>query len=290
MSMNDYFMLPTYIENIGEVYPIKIKEYEVFKKMANKYLLAGRKWVTNIFKYPKDEYLLDYFVKNAHIIKNMKQGMELIELMNGMEENPEIQELKNQLSFLTQNEMLNYSTEEMSKMFSMCLNKKVEFEFISYDEKEDVIDYLFKVEGEENYSITKYNYEELRNLIMKQNLLFEPISSPSAQGNEIIQKAIESLNKKSVGMELESVCSVVSVYKGISDTELYEYTYYRLMLDYETIERLNNNIFNALFMAQGSTEAKIQQLCEKIDLQRNPYDGLLRKHKASSLDKRLASG
>ena len=43
---NDYFMKPTFIDGIGEVYPIKVREYEEFKTLANQYLVND---LTNLY-------------------------------------------------------------------------------------------------------------------------------------------------------------------------------------------------------------------------------------------------
>lgn len=270
----NYFMKPQTIIGIGEVYPVKLYLYNEFKELSAKYMLAGRKWLTNICKYPKGEYILDFFVKNALMFESFKIGIIA-------------DEIKDQVNVIDELDMIRYDIEEMCRLFAITLNNEVEFELL--DITNEMVDYRFKIKGTNNF-ITKFNYEQYRELVMEQNILFEPLTSPSEKGNEVIQNAIRVLSKNGVSMDLMSVCSAVSTYKGVSDEELQEYTYYRLMYDFETINRINNNLIYAMFMAQGSKEAKLTYLGENVDLNKNPYDGLLRRNGDNQLTKRLQQG
>ena len=281
-DLKNYFMKPTNIEGIGDIHPIRLGEIEKFNKLSPKYLAVGRKYLTNIFKYPQKDYMLDFFVFNAYIIGELEKAIN-----DDRCTTEEKMEFEARLNVLNANPQNKYSINEMTELFSMTLNKEVTFELYGVSE-DNTIDYVFKIE--DNNSITKYNFEEYRSIVMAQNIIFEPLTSPSKEGNDIIQNAIEVLNKNSGKFDLQSVCSVVSVYKGISDTELYGYTYYRLMMDFETINRINGNMFSAIFMSVGSKDAEIVNLAEYIDLDNNPYKGLISKYKASNLDKRLSKG
>lgn len=267
----NYFMKPQTIIGIGEIYPIKLYNYNEFKELSAKYMLAGRKWLTNICKYPKDEYILDFFIKNALMFESFKIGIIS-------------DEIKEQIKAISEIDMVKYDIGEMCNLFSMTINKEVIFELLDIS-SDGVIDYRFKID-DENF-ITKFNYEEYREMVMEQNILFEPLTSPSAKGNEVIQNAIKVLSKNGASQDLMSICSAVSTYKGIDDSELQEYTYYRLMYDFETINRINNNLIYAMFMAQGSKEAQLTYLGESIILNKNPYEGLLKRNGDNQLTKML---
>lgn len=271
-DFKNYFMLPQEVNGIGKIYPIKIEDYVEFKESANKYLLMGRKYLTNIFKYPKTEPILDFYVKNALIIDAIKDSQE---------NNLELEEM------LKNNEMVKYSIDELCSMFKKTLKQEVVFELLGFID--DVIDYRFKI-GDKKYFITKFNFEEYREVVMNQNLLYEPLTSPSPKGNEVIQNAIRVLSKNGSEQSLISIIATVSVYKGVEDKELANYTYFRLMYDFETINKINNNIFQALFMSQGSKEAEIKHLGERVDIDKNPFDGLLRRNGDNQLTKKLQSG
>lgn len=269
----NYFMLPQSIEGIGYIYPVKLEEYNEFKELAVKYIVVGRKWLTNILKYPKDEYILDFFVKNAFLFESLKFEEQDIDA--------------DTIKALEENNAFRHDLSEMIKILEITLKEKVEFELLGITD-EGVMDYRFKIGDSENY-ITKFNFEEYRTIVMEQNLLFEPLTSPSEKGNEVIQNAIRVLSKNGVEQDIISVCSSVSVFKGVSDKELCNYTYYRLMCDFETVNRLNNNLIQAMFMSQGSEDAKLTYLGEKFNVDTNPYSNLMKRAKDNQLDRRLQS-
>lgn len=296
IRLNNYFMRPTFIDYIGDVYPIRLFEYDEFNELSSKYILAGRKWFTNILKYPKDEYILDYYIKSANEIESIKSEYDYIKyvfdnkdiLEDYIEQNnididmysDYIENVEKSLS----NKSIIYNIGEIERLFSMILRKKVKYKYLNYNE--GVIDYIFEVEGGD-YAITKYNFENLRECVMAQNLMYEPLTSPSDEGNRIIQEAIESLSKNGIKRELESICSIVSVYKSINDEELFNYTYYRLMVDFESIVRINDNLFIYMLRSQGCDGISPTYLAEKVEVDKNPYNGLFQKYKENSLDKRL---
>lgn len=296
--LNNYFMRPTFIDCIGNVYPIRLFEYDEFNELSSKYMLAGRKWFDNILKYPKDEYILDYYIKSANEIESIKSEYEYMkyvfqnkDILDDYIEKNDIDidmygdYIKNIEEGLSNNNTI-YSISEIERLFSMILRKKVTYKYINYCE--GVIDYIFEVENSD-YSITKYNFEGLRECVMAQNLMYEPLTSPSDEGNRIIQDAIQALSKNGIKRELESICSIVSVYKGINDEELYNYTYYRLMVDFESIVRINDNLYIYMLRSQGCDGVNPTYLAEKVEVDKNPYDNLFQKYKENELDKRLKS-
>lgn len=271
----NYFMKPQALEGVGDIYPVKIYAYNEFKELSAKYLLAGRKWLTNICRYSKREYVLDFFVRYALMFQGLRSGV--------IDE-----DLKGKFNVIDELDMVKYDINEMCSLFSMTLNTEVNFELLEVT-NDGVIDYRFRI-GESGNYITKFNYEQYREIVMEQNILFEPLTSPSAKGNEVIQNAIKVLNKNGASIDIVSVCSVVSTYKGVTDKELQDYTYYRLMYDFETINRINNNLIYAMFMAQGSKEAQLTYLGEGLDLHKNPYSGLLKRNGDNQLTRRLQQG
>lgn len=280
--LNDYFMLPQYIQGIGNVYPIKISDYELFKKLAGKYFLQGRKWLMNIVKMPKETEILDFFVINA---KRMEFLSSVIvgQPPSNEKDSAIVEKIKEELLIYNSNELIRYSINEIEQIFTMVLREPVSFKSELIDGVED---YYFEISNDDNKKINKYNFEKFRSIVMKQNLLFEPMTSPSKIGNDLIQGALEAKALKNGDSgDLEAICSVVSVAKGISDEELMGYTYYRLIYDFTTINRIEGNRFSFLLRSQGCEQAEITDLSSVIDLNVNPYDNLLQKQDHSLGDK-----
>lgn len=280
-EIDSYFMSPIEIKTIGKIYPIKLKEYEHFKKVSSRYLMCGKKWLANILKLPKDNCPLDYFVD---------MGYSMTEIENKLKDIPdselddELKTIKEQIELLKLNG-LEFSIEDIIEMFEMTLHEKVVFTPIGYINGR--FEYTFDILGTDSF-INRDNFDIYRTIVMEQNLIYEPLTSPQKQGNEVIAKAIESLNKNGIETSLASILSVVKTFSGISDDELKEYTYYRLIMDFETINKINSNLINAIFRSVGNEQCNISALSEKIDMDKNPYKNLLQKHNGyNSLDKKL---
>jgi hypothetical protein len=277
-TLKDYFMLPQNIQGIGDIYPVKISEYEQFKKIASKYFIQGKKWLINICKMPKEVEVLDFFVNNALYIERAKEMLQRGEHIEHATETEKeiISKLRSELDLYNKNEIIRYSIKEMEYLFEMVLHKQVKFDG-TYENKV-LRDYRFIIDDDDKKNINKFNFDAFKKIVMEQNLLFEPLTSPSEVGNMLIQQAMESrMMKNGDSGDLEAICSVVSVGKHISDKELMEYTYYRLIYDFTTINRIEGNRFAFLLRSQGSESAEITDLSHSIDLNINPYDNLLQK-------------
>lgn len=281
-DIDSYFMKPTDINSIGNIYPIKLKDYEHFKLVGSKYLMCGQKWLSNILKLPKDICPLDYFVDIGYSTSTLEKELNKI-----TEENmdDELKEMKNKLQLLNQG--LDFSLKDIVEMFEMTLHEKVVFNPIG--KIGDIFEYTFDIIGTD-YFINRDNFDIYRTTVMEQNLIYEPLTSPQKIGNDIIANAIDSLNKNGVETSIASVLSSIKMFSGMSDDELKEYTYYRLMMDFETVNKINNNLINAIFRSVGNEQCNISALAEKIDMDKNPYKGILQKHKASNIDNKMKMG
>lgn len=284
-DVDNYFMSPTKVATIGKIYPIKLKDYEHFKRVAGKYLMCGQKWLANILKQPKDNCPLDYFVSIGYSIQKLSEELNKFSDKE-LSLDKELLKTKEQIQLLKDNG-LEFDIQDIIEMFEMTLHEKVEFNPIG--QIGDNFEYTFDIVNTE-YFINRDNFDIYRNTVMEQNLIYEPLTSPQKLGNEIISQAIANLNKNGIETSISSVLSSVKMFSGISDDELKEYTYYRLIMDFETVNRINNNLINAIFRSVGNDQCTISALAEKIDMDKNPYKNLLHKYKGNELDKRLKQG
>ena len=81
--------------------------------------------------------------------------------------------------------------------------------------------------------------------------------------------------------------SVVGIERGLSDEDIFKYTYYRLYYDYMIINRKFSNLFVFMLRSQGCSDEKITELSEEVNLKFNPYDMIVGDFKINSLDKIL---
>lgn len=268
-ELNNYLMLPEEIEGIGKVYPIRLKDWDKFSKLGGLIFSNGIQNIKNLYKFEGD-YSLDFYVGKGTPMfvfkKTYDNLMSNIDILNTIEKNI----IENNIKELKKSIKLEYTIEDVEELFGLILRNNVKYEYV---ETEDNVEYLFKIE-DSNYSINKYNFEDLRKVVMKQNLMYEPLTSPDELTNMILQQSVEKMiNKnKEKGRSFENIVAMVSLEKGLKDSEVLEYTYYRIMKDYYMIERKHKNIYNAIFMSQGAKKCKIESFDEDIDMYYNPYD------------------
>jgi hypothetical protein len=92
-DLDDYFMKSYFIENIGNVYPVNIFNYDRFSLLAGKYITQGITTLHNLYKVPKTVNVLDYFIEMA-----LKMYNEIAHLASVQNIIPENEEQKNKLN------------------------------------------------------------------------------------------------------------------------------------------------------------------------------------------------
>lgn len=283
-DLDNYFMRPQFLEGIGNIYPISIFNYERFSILSRKYITQGITTLHNLYKVNKKANELDYFVDTS-----IKMGREMAKLEeakkcipNNEEEQIQYNELVKLYNLCTSGMVMVYSLSELEELFSLLLQKKVIF----MCNPNEIQDYIFQVENEDLY-INRDNFKEFRDIVQWQNVLYEMPTSKDKNINEAIEKSLKSQNKNNKSGDLCAMISVVGIERGISDEEVFKYTFYRLRFDYEIITRKLNNIFVFMLRSQGCESAKIQELSEEVNLRFNPYDMLVGDITSNSLDKKL---
>ena len=288
----NYFMLPQEVGYAGKIYPVKLKDYDEFSALASKYMIFNledlnkkqrQQWehdrkfkiIPRNKKFEKLKYnnVFDFY---TDIIKEQIPYREYYEELKKLSKeeldivksnNPKMSEL---ISFCEQ--MVEY---ELCRLFSIITRNEVEY---------SIEDNCFYIRDEDRVIgvIDAFNFEEIQLLVQEQNLVFKPPLSNSYQGQLIINKTIEKKNRTAkISQSMGSIIATVSCGKNISDTELMEYTYYRLLYDFEIINRQQDNLMYAMFLSQGAKGIELTPLCAEVDLHKNPYDNLFKEHKGN---------
>ena len=153
----------------------------------------------------------------------------------------------------------------ISMMFSLCYRLPVE---PMLQKKDGDVSIVFKIGDNDEDLITRYNYEEIRTVIMEQNLIFDPIVAPNKKSQDIIDKAIE--RKKSMGgsveTNIESMIILVSKSRPVTE----DYTYYQLQADYEMVLRLEQSRAIPTYRAVGADIDPIE-LGAILSIHEDPY-------------------
>ena len=153
----------------------------------------------------------------------------------------------------------------ISSVFSLCYRLPVE---PMVQKKDGEVNLVFKIGDNDEDLITRDNYEEIRAMIMEQNLIFEPIIAPNKKSQDIIDKAIERKRSSGSNVEtnLESMIILVSKSRPITE----DYTYYQLQADYEMVLQLEQSRAIPTYRAVGADIDPIE-LGVILSIHEDPY-------------------
>lgn len=152
---------------------------------------------------------------------------------------------------------------DLALMFSIVTRTEVQFTVI------DGTNYGFT--NKNKTWIDCGNYEQFRQVIMRQNLLFTPKVYRDTRMQEWMDKVMQARVKNSLKMELHDKLSTVSVFTGKHYWDLAEYTYYQIEQDFQRIMKFKNYDTSVAARCAGS-EASVEHFAEHIDLHQSPYD------------------
>lgn len=283
-KLNNYFMKPAVMGNKVNVFPIKIMEYEEFKKLASNYIVLDIPQLNNKRKQDKEkelelDNLFDYLVS---LIETSKSADDLINQITYIKtlSDSEIESFLSQnanLEFLIENEALLKEIAAQNhhinivKMVQMTIKEDVEFnyKYKCFDIKD--------ADGELLAVITKDNFYEYRSIVMEQNLLFEPLVAPTKQAQKFIDNKLKGSNKDGESSDLEAIVAFVCT--NTASLDISNYTYYRLMADFYSLLKQLNRREVVSFSAAGATKKNggaldIPSVVSKLEVTNSPYDGI----------------
>ncbi|NLD45796.1 MAG: hypothetical protein GX660_01160 [Clostridiaceae bacterium] len=150
-------------------------------------------------------------------------------------------------------------------LFKLVLRKDVSF---------DVEDgeCVFRIDS--NHAINRTNFDMLRQVIMKQNLLYEPKKYKNKLVQEYAELTIENRMKNSPKISIESILTTVSVYKGMTYDSLANQTIYQLTADFKRICRMKDYERSVDYQCVSTEKIDIPYFAEDINLYVNPYDDI----------------
>lgn len=245
MSLNYILGRPESIQDVGNVYPIKIKDYDEFTN-CNSVLY----YTKNHFHLEDDQELLDQY-KTLDMIILGAEGRESI-------------------------------IKDFEKIFSLATNKDVSFTINENN-------YAFI--GDEDCIIHRDNYDQIRNLIMKQNLLFEQKVFKNELVREWAESVLKARSKNSMDISMEDKINTVHIFTGISYNDIANQTIYQLEEDFARISKLIGYETSISLKCAGAEKVKVEYFAESIDMFKNPYDDIFKNSnsKLSNLNKALGN-
>ncbi|MED3792330.1 hypothetical protein P4571_07735 [Niallia alba] len=132
--------------------------------------------------------------------------------------------------------------------------------------------------NEEKQFVDELMYEELRKVVLHQNLLIEPKVFKSKRMQEWANDALRLKQKNSANVTLEDMVTTVSNLKGISYEKLETSTIYQLKSDFyrwQYIKRYDA-ISNLYGNPYAASELELPQFAECLELYADPYKDLFK--------------
>lgn len=157
-------------------------------------------------------------------------------------------------------------TRKLEKLFSLVLRKQTVFSLQKQSGS-------YEFATNEGRVVNADNYDELKAVIIRQNLIYEQKLFKSRLMQEWADKVLQARAKHQIKMEFEDMISTVSVFTGKHYWDLSRYTIYQLKSDFNRISKIMNYKTGVLAAINGSGQ-KIEHYSESLELDKNPYDEL----------------
>ena len=113
------------------------------------------------------------------------------------------------------------------------------------------------------------NYDEWREIVKNQNLVYEPLIVEDERTQKDIDRAFARMGSDEP-TSLESIIAYVSCVKGVSPETFADYTYYQLRVDYEMALRIDTVHASHHYLAQGG-KGSVPTISSPLSLHDNPY-------------------
>lgn len=222
--IKDYLGKSEIVDGI-ELFPISVLDWEEFNEVGAKFLLYGYNFINYRLKPEKKMKLFDLVI--SLIASEIVEGRDM--------EGKSIQDLERLFELVTKRPA-TLKTNKQGHWF---------------------------VEIEETGVINQHNYDAIREVIMRQNLMFEPLIVEDEYTQKVIDKAVKTRNRSGGEFDFHSMLVYVCNKKQILPSQMGDYTYYQLRCDNEMFQRIDFNESIHPYRAQG---AKVDSL--------NVYKGL----------------
>lgn len=216
--IKDYLGKSEIVDGI-ELFPISVLDWEEFSEIGNRYLLYGYNFINYKLKPEKKMKLFDLIISIVATEVMEKQDAECM------------------------------AVQKLERMFELVTRNKATLKPDSRGH--------WGVEIGDVGVINQHNYDAIREVIMRQNLMFEPLLVEDAYTQKVIDKAVKVRNKSGGDFDFQSMLVYVCNRKQILPSQMKDYTYYQLRCDNEMYQRIDFNDSIHTYRAQG---AKVESI------------------------------
>lgn len=223
--------LPDEVDGLTGIYPVSILEWEEFRELAQRFLLYSYDFLKYRMKIKTEMKMFDFII--AMILQSE-----------------------------TEDERVKHM-EDFQKLIGITTRCEAKLFFNPQSGE-----WVFKI-GEHG-ELTKHNFDDYKAVVLRQNLLFEPLTAPNEIAQKVIDDAIARMSKKGSPVSLEAMIAVVSVTRCLTPDQFKHYSYYQLRADYEVAQRIETNRIIHLYRCQGGNGEPVE-LVSDLTIHQNPY-------------------
>lgn len=228
--IKDYLNLPQSVKGVGTLHAVSILEWEEFQTLAHRFLL---------FSYDYLEYRLN--------LTNVKMLDFLVSLVLQSEDGDErVRHLM-----------------DLHRLFEIVFKEPVQ-SFMNPKTNQ----WTFKI-GESGV-LTSEQFDDVKAIILRQNLLYEPLTVQDENAQQFINEHLERASRMGEPVEMESMLAYVSHAKGLDPSAFQTYTYYQLRVDFEIAQKMESNLYIHMYRTQGA-KAEPVSVTGKLSIHENPY-------------------
>jgi len=230
-KLTNIFGKSQYVEGIGEIYPIKVSEWEEFS-----------------------EYCTILQLKKEHFTKGKPTEMKHLEVLFTQNEIMIIHALKQTLK------MALHIEHDMFDPFANGETGRLGFAI---------------TEGEKFKIIDQDNFDEIRRIILNQNLLIEPRVFKNKYIEESYEAWLKTQSGKGVEITFEAKLTTVAAWEGKRPKDYLDYTYYELEAIFQRINKFFEFTSQSMMLANpyaDPSSMKMIHFAESINLYRDPSE------------------
>jgi len=139
--------------------------------------------------------------------------------------------------------------------------------------------------NEEKQFINEFMYDELRKIVLHQNILIEPKVFKNKMVQEWAEKVLKARQKESANVTLEDMITSVAALSGKHYSDLADYSIYQLKSEFYRWQHIKNydSVSNLLGNPYAASELKLPQFAEYLDLYADPYKDVFKSDKGMNI-------
>lgn len=247
MSLKNIFNEKIFIKGIGHIYPVTMENYDEF--MEN----------SNVLSYSYQHFDTKEIAKQFQIEETDLKLLDLVALA------------------AKQSDTYEETFKGLSIMFSIVLQRKISHRLGKYGV--EFVDEEFKV------AVNRDNYDLIRSIIMKQNIMFEAKAFKNPIVAEWAEAVLNERSKNAIDIGIEDMITTISIISGKHYWDLKKYSIYQVKADFARITKDKNYHTGLAARLAGNSDVEIGHYAENPELYRHPYDDIFKsKSKLNKLD------